>query len=746
MSDVQKFSVATLPPIEAPQGAISEAHQHRAVTTVTAPRGIHSRLHHSIPVNVAVPHEKSAMWFKELHCGYLSAQSVLVSKYATDTVKLLASETAELTAAAAAKTAAVDNSLPPRSLAVWLLANVDNGACPHVDTFLDAFSTYANFKVGTTRVVNSVRMSALFGADAIFLLDQVKKECIGSSVLEMGCVRLLIRWNTGFEMRSAWRDMPHRCADSGLSALRSLQDTVVRMCGVEDAPFPPTLSQPVSDPVCAHAFYNVMVSVSKEFFDLLEGDACIHTSDFVKAQNDTTALQPTSVFVRVVDKRLGKDGITNSSSFHGALLGLNTKLEQIRAFVEETDEHGLRLPISKMECELGLHLCAVQAEGLQLGRTVSLFGTLGIAGQPIHSPNSWVWVSRPAVRPIDASLLNDFALFPCDKDSLLPGRQELVPSFERFWKQTSNIFKMLHASEPVMSMSASTDSIDTIRLPSPQAVLTPEPELKQEDLFVLAAMQLDLKSKRTTLGEAYAFIFNAVGPNAITDNMKQSMADLGVRASLFDMLQHNKRAIQSYRDADENKRKHAEILASLCTAAIDMTPGAKKARTIKPKEPVCMPAERMRRCLKTCSLKGGEHLTLEMGVQFNDTALCGLVLSSIIADDIAAPEPAVLALIKRPITKLGGPSKGCTWLARVEQAVAVSVATAAVALRSTSARAFLVVRPAKVEDIYIKTVELNGAVHGALLDDMCRVQSPRVVILQELDEKRVRVTATVKIA
>lgn len=746
MSEVQKFSVATLPPIEAPCGAIAEAHQHRAVTTVTAPRGIHSRLHHSVPVNMAVPHETSAMWFKEMYAGYLSAQSVLVAKYATDPVKLLASETAELTAATTAKAPAADNSLPPRSLAVWLLANVDNGASPHVDTFLDAFSTYANFNVGTHRVVNTVRMSALFGADAVFLLDQVKKECIGSSVLEMGCVRLLLRWHTGTEMRSAWRDMPHRSADSGVSALRSLQDTVVRMCGVEDAPFPPTLSQLVSDPVFAHAFYNVMVSVSKEFFDLLKGDASIQTSDIFKAQNETTALQPTSLFVRVVNKRLGKDGITNSSSFHGALLGLNTKLEQIRTFVEEADEHGLRLPISKMECELGLHLCAVQAEGLQLNRTISLFGTLGIAGQPIHSPNSWVWVSRPAVRPIDAALLNDFALFPCDQASLLPGRQELIPSFERFWKQTSNIFKMLHASEPVMSMSASTDSIDTIRLPSPQAVLKPEPELERDDLLVLAAMQLDLKSKRTTLGEAYAFMFNAVGPNALTDNMKQAMADLGVRASLFDMLQHNKRAIQSFRDADENKRRHAEILASLCTAAIDMTPGCKKAKTIKPQEPICMPAERMRRCLKACSLKGGDHLTLETGVGFNNTILSGIVLSSIIADDITAPEPAVLALIKRPFTKLAGPSGDCSWLARVQQAVAISVATAAVALRSTSARAFLIIRPSRTEDIYIKTVELNGVVHGALLDDMCRIKEPRVVILQELDETRVRITSTVKIA
>ena len=178
MSEVQKFSVATLPPIEAPCGAIAEAHQHQAVTTVTAPRGIHSRLHHSVPVNLALPHEKSAIWFKEMYAGYLSAQSVLVAKYATDPVKLLASETAELTAATTAKAPAADNSLPPRSLAVWLLANVDDGACPHVDTFLDAFSTYANFKAGTTRVVNRVRMSALFGADAIFLLDQVKKECI----------------------------------------------------------------------------------------------------------------------------------------------------------------------------------------------------------------------------------------------------------------------------------------------------------------------------------------------------------------------------------------------------------------------------------------------------------------------------------------------------------------------------------------------------------------------------------------
>ena len=75
----------------------------------------------------------------------------------------------------------------------------------------------------------------------------------------------------------------------------------------------------------------------------------------------------------------------------------------------------------------------------------------------------------------------------------------------------------------------------------------------------------------------------------------------------------------------------------------------------------------------------------------------------------------------------------------------MSSSTSIVASQSTSTRLFFVVGTGKPEEIFIKTVELDGTVRGGSMDDMCRVKSPRVIILQRLDDTRTRITATVKL-
>lgn len=739
------MQLKTLPPIEAPQGAIAEANQRRASVSILPPRGIQPRIRASTPTAYTTPHDQSSMWFKELYAGYLSAQFCGYATNATDPLKLIASETTELSAAAS-KGMAADDSLPPRPVGIWILAN-NSEKSTSSDLYLDALSTWATFRVSNAPVANHVRMTALFGIDAVFFMDQTKHEQTSNEPLRLGVVRILVRWNDGAQIKSAWRDVPEERAVVGSTGImRHLQDTVVLLCGCYDIPLPPVCNRPVQDTVLTQAFYFNLRSVSIEFFNMLEGTPSITKSKQVTKCNDPHALKTTGVLVRVVDKRMGQDGIKDPSCFHGALLGIASKHPDVGAFVSQTDDYGLRLPIAKEEVDLGLHLCAVQAEGLQLGKLVSLFGTLGIAGKPIHSPNSWVWVARPAIRPVDATLLEIFSLHPCDKQSLIPGKAELVSAFERFWSQTTRIYKLMGAGEPPMKMSDSTDSIDsvdTIRVPSPKGV--GDERLSKDDLFMLAALQVDMKSERTTIGDAYAHVASVAGSNAITDNMKQAMADLGVRASLYDMFVHNQKALVTAREADGAKRQHAEILLSLCDVALEMAPGAKRARTRNPQEPLCLSAERMRRILKACGLKGGEHLTLERGREVSASVLQNMIAASSNSD---APSDSPIAfLMKRPYAKLKDDAQSdVEWLPLVEQAIAMSAATAMVATRSLTARLFLVVGTGKAEEILIKTVELNGTIYGGTMDDMCRVKEPRVIILQKLDDKRVRLTATLPIA
>ena len=737
-----------LPPIDAPQGAIAEAHQRRNTTVMLAPRGIETRILPSTPTSYTVPHAQSAMWFKELFAGYMSAQFCGYAADATSPLKLIAAETTELSTAATTKTV-MDASLPARRVGIWLLAACREHSM-HAEFFLDALSTWSQFKTKNQKAVNYARMTALFGADAEFFLSQTKHERSHEEPFTPGTIRILVRWNTGVQMQSVSRDvLRNGSVLGGTGILRELQDTVVRLSGCYDVPLPAELMNPVPERLLPQAFFSHLRIVSDEFFNMLEGMPSITKSKQALERKDGRALQSTNLLVRVVDKRLGTQGINDASCFHGAVLGFGEKREDIIKFANQSDDYGLRLPISKEELELGLHLCAVQAEGYQLGPLVSLFGTTGIAGKPIHSPSSWVWVARPAIRPIDAGLLDIFNLYPCEKQALIPGREELVQPFERFWNQTTGIYRLMCTNDPTnqtIKPCTSTDSIDsvaTVRVPSPKEVM--HTCLRKEDMFLLAAMQVDMKSERTTIGDAYAHIVHTAGSTAITQNMKQAMADLGVRASLYDMFVHNQKALIAYRAMDDATQKSNDCLLELCNAALDMAPGAKRARTINPQEALCLSAERMRRILKACSLKGGDHLTLEHNREANAEVLQRVVATATGAS--ALPNSPAAALMKRPFAKLGDKQFDTVgWLERIEQAVAMAAATAVVTQNSTSARLFFVVGTVKAEEILIKTVELDGTIHGGSLDDMCRVKEPRVIIVQQLDEARVRVTATTPIA
>lgn len=730
---------ADLPQIDSPSGAIAEAHQRRKHETVVAPRGLNTRILPSSPVSVSAPHEQSAMWFKEVYSGYVAAQHVAYATAPTDPLKLIAADTAELSAHAA-KVETLDDSLPARPVSIWLLCNTVDRNPAVTEAFLDAMSVWSKFKYDRVNcVVNRVRMTALFGADCAFFMQTVGHECSDTTVMTSNAVRILVRWNNGHNMTSEWRDVAHGAGATGVSALRELQDTVTRIAGVYNAPVPMEVcGKPVYMTVTPQVFYHNLAATGTEFFNMLEGTPSITLAKGAKE------LEPTGVLVRVAPKHLGPAGVSDSSAFHGALLASHDKRDNVVEFALQSDHLGLRLPIASEEVAMHIHLCAVQAEGMKLGKFVSLYGPMGIAGKPIHSPESWVWVARPAIRPVDFTLFDTWALHPCTKQSLIPKKKELVHAFERFWHQTTNIYRLMSGATPGMQACLSSDSIDsaasTVRAPSPDDVTVPVPS--SQDLFIMTALQLDMKSRRTTLGDAYAQIMSVAGQTAITDNMKQAMADLGVRASLHDMFEHNQRAIAAVRQSDASTHPPSCVLMNLCEVALDMAPGAKRARTRHPNEPLCLPPDRVRRILGACGLKRGDHLTLEEGRKFDASALQRLINDATCTK--LEPSSPVYALGKRPLKSLEGDGADTeTFVARVEQAIAMAAAFALVATKSVSARTFLVVSAPKSDEVSIKTIELNGTVRGGLMDDMCRVSEPRVIILQKMSAVSVRVTATV---
>ena len=88
-----------------------------------------------------------------------------------------------------------------------------------------------------------------------------------------------------------------------------------------------------------------------------------------------------------------------------------------------------------------------------------------------------------------------------------------------------------------------------------------------------------MRSRRTTIGDAYGYLFDAGAPKPMMATMLSAMGQLGVRASLNDMFQLTARAVRASGEltpqmALENTR--LKRLADVCLEAIAAERGPTK--------------------------------------------------------------------------------------------------------------------------------------------------------------------------
>jgi len=732
-----------LPQIDAPDVAVAETNQRQTFTTIPVPREVVTRVLPGTPVTYRVPHKQSSNWFKEIHNGYMSAQTVMFSQYPSDTLKLLHSENLELHTAAFSQKGSktIEESQRPRRVAIWLLGEYGGYNSNYLDSILDSFSKWANTKFDNSRVANHVRMTAMFGVDAKQVLEMTKHELVETfHGIEINKAFVMVRWHDGNSFQAAIRDIG-RSSGNGESfcPMKNIQDSVVRLSGVCDIPIPLIcMKNAAVDCIRQQDFYHILHDVSEEFFNLLIGKPSITFSNETIEKNASRILQPTGCIVRVCNRSLGENGMVNPSCFHGAIVGFANKRRDIEEFLKMSDEEGIRPPISKDENGLGLHLCAVQAESFQLKDAVSLYGPIGIAGKPIHMPGSWVWVARPAVRPLKSDLLNVFSLLPCSRTSVLPSKPELVPAFERFWAHTTNIYRMIQDGTEFQEVKKSA-----ARSPSPK--LVSDLELDERDAAVLAMMQLDMKSQRTTLGDAYAQVSTFNNATHVASNIFQAMASLGIRASLSDMFEFNQKAISRVRKLENAENNGDDCFMKFAEVVLAVSSESKRQKVPTSYEPLCLTAERVRRILKACSLKSSTHATLERGhgrLEQYKNSLESIILSSTCTQSTKHVSK-LMPLLQRPLVQLFETNvKSSNWLNQVECAIADSAAKLIVSAANLNCALFLVIGTLQKDEVFIKHVQLDGSITNGSLDDMCRIAKPKVIILQELDGNKVRIMGT----
>lgn len=758
----------TLGRIEQPFGARAAAQQLRERTAIAFPSGgfrDRTLQPSGAPRLTTRPHHDSAMWFKQLACGHRTGNGLLYAVKATQVRHLLLAENVELRAARDhAGQGGIDGSLAPRRMALWVQVSPACVDTPFGDSVLDAMAHWATYrhKDGDPVLARCMRTTVVGGSDATALNDMLVAD--GQEPVRAECewvYRITVRWvDDGGVQRGETVQYNHTLSSAD-ALIGEVQQTLVRLCGTHGAPFPKALMRPVARACPHNAFALMVVALDKEFETLVVGTPHVEKSDAAKHEQ-AAPLEKTSVVVRLCPKDHGEAGITKDSAFHGVLLSFGESVQDAMGFALNsvaTNKGVLNVPLGA-EGAMGLHVCAVQAEDVPLHDRVSLYGTAGKPGEPIHPPNSWVWLESAAVMPIDARLQGKFDVRPCSKESVLPGYAALSSAYKEHFKHVSSLYLALADRATNISKCPTTDSFSSEETDVPFAI---ERDLDDDEddathsneRFMLAALRVDLQSTRTTIGDAYAYLFEVGPPTSVMTMLLQAAGRLGVGASLSSALTlcHQSIAAQncSLPRSDSHERLKRLADCALNALVADEPPDAKRAKPPPPPPPVRVSSnKRIHRMLCTLDLKKGNHAQIKAPPKIEQAhKALDVVAQALRLDADLRPGQANDALwmgVKQ------ANENDIRWITDLEYAVAKAVAALLVAahgagegLPCDGLSVFLLASRTGTDEVRVSEVTRGAAVRPSSFDRMLAIDAKElaVIIVQTQGDLRARITATV---
>lgn len=729
----QPLNLPDLDPIDAPDGAMAAATQVLVNNLIAYPWGFSNRSTVvDVPHMMHVPAVDSSMWFKELFRGYMTAQTMhFLGDKMPDLRTLVAAESAELVARVANPNAVrgLDDSQRPRGLAVWVHVHDKMTGNVMGERFLDALAEWG------TGVSGDIRTSILAGGDGELMLHMIRGESVATQEInQQWSFRVCIRWSCPKDrgLRSEYATFDHVPASTN-ATLVAVQQAVVRLVGIHGVEFPTVLMRCVRNAVPRHAFAYIQNRLACNFTALCSSEPSV-TLNKAASTPESGPLESTGVVVRLCNKALGAPGIVNNSSFHGIVLSTGARRDDALAFVEEAiagSDKRLRVPIGMQEETMGLHVCAVQAERRTLGPLVSLFSPVGVAGKPIHSPHSWVWVENAAIRPIDANLLNAFDARPCSKACIVPRNEALALSYKTHFKRASDLYLSLGKdganSDPVDPTDANANANTSPLPPSPSVERC---EVALNDRFILAAMRVDLLSQRTTIGEAYAYLCTVGPPSSVTKMMIHTAGRLGINSPLSSMLDLCISAVQLHEAPEallqENQR--LKRLADVALSALVDEPCAKRGPCV-----TVASADRIRRLLAAAGVKRG----IAVNVTLRQSDVSNIVNAVIRAVRVETPLNASDSVLRAV-------SKGITSYCDVGDIVGRAARLLFLSNEFSFVPAiYMISSEAETNAIRVDQLALSCAPTPATLDQLCAEATPSVLIVQKMCDGRVRLTPTV---
>lgn len=747
-------SFQTLPRIQRPTGALAVVAQASRTRPTPPPRGMTLSNQYTAKRTQRVPMDAAAAHLAALQRGYLSARTVMAAETALEVQMMLVSENRELFHAAAG-VAAPDLSLPPRPVAVTLLAFGSQDHCRSARASLDALAHLAGLPLSPSHdlsplAASLIRMSIFAGVDAEWFMEQTAAEALDSAPvrpISPGEVIVCARWANP-HARGNIRSEFHTLA-TGHSldqSLQNMQNCFLSMKISYMAPFPAAIAH--SHPnVQADAWASALHTASDAFFELSEGIPCVHKAHALRGHEHQVNIESMGVVARIcprvaqVSSPTGevtwtplsvKQAVERADAFHALVIGNSSCKSEITTFAKMNEAEGLPPP-DEDTARYCMHTCAVQANAFELREKVSLYAThhrVGgrLPGTPICSPGSWIWRFEPAIVALE-TVLPSFYVVPCTNESAFPGDRKLDVAFNKFFSRAFSLYAAtfgnarLGAKEPL--------PFERMPLKLPEMTEDDDPSLRAAEEYALTAFSLPFSSQRVSIGDAYATLAAHRAPSQLTELLLQASLHLGINSSVLDAMgsaaQALKQMANTSPEAFSAQRDEVARLERVTDAAVDSA--STRARELRPAD---VPISKVKQVLTA------------LGLRKNECAMMPLVAAP--ADDYIEVVSTIAegVLSEAPNKETHG--HACRAAKRARRNGEMASMSAAITVLRGSARAlpataFVLGQAQDSSIVSCNRIGFNGAFETATMGHV--VDAPeRAVLLLHSGKKGIKVTST----
>ena len=499
-----------------------------------------------------VPSVSSSLGFKHVYDGFMCAKRVCFPQSCQEALQMIVSENAELMCTS------LGNGFQPRSLALSILvpqAITKNIRCYEA---LDAFASLSQLQDEDGRVTKAARFSMFVGEKSVAMQHTVFAE----AMTERNCISetLVMRWRAMGANGPYIRTEVCKIGDPNMNAC-SIQASLVCLAVSHDVKLAPVFFKNPPD----LTLKDVIEKSTAEFRDLVYTTPTFDKR-ILKEARQCDLLEVVDVYLRISSRRGDSvddtKAVMDDSAMHALLLCRDGSSHHAKQFVRQFKQG---LPPAKGFIDsdqsyfehiewMSLHALGIGVERVCIDSIISLYGCSGIPGEKIESSGSFVWRNFITLQPIHV-FQETCHVLPCSSASLIPVNRSLAPFVKHGLDEALKVYNTTFISP---DSTRSVPKVNHINLPVPE----------KDDLFLMAALKINLSSSRCTVGETLAYLVAENAPAPLVQMIVNSASKMGLQSPLSCVFERCSAAIKHNDSELTVARGEVARLKRVCDAAL----------------------------------------------------------------------------------------------------------------------------------------------------------------------------------